>query len=486
MRYRGHIILVFMLIVTRFLLVPEISDGLILPEGELEYYIVDTSHIPDDSVVYINDRVNLSVPLSQILILNENGTSSILNSTRAEIIIDTDTGVVHEMNYCDDQMAGECWYYSWQPTDPGLFHWSITVLEEDDEDNDISAQGIIRVKPIPIIDETVLNEGFTVYEDNPIEITPDDWKVGEWTITNITLELEMGWSYTLSGGYNYTVKPVENLTGPDHNIGMRIHDDYARFLDIIIPVKIIPVNDPPKLLRLVHDRNVSMTNETIRFSADANDIDDYNVEYIWYINGEEVERGPHEFLFKASGELWSGEEVLNGNYMKVFNVSCTAFDGENMSLPLWSEINVSLRDEERYSEPPVILYTTGTIEERNGERIFLLMVETFDEDSEDLNIVWTHDRDPAWSREGRMISIDDLPPGGYNFTVWVSDGRTSVTDELYVDKHDPGGSEGDGIAGVTVFISLVVFSILLLAPAIPLINKMRKKEIQDHGMDHGP
>lgn len=73
-----------------------------------------------------------------------------------------------------------------------------------------------------------------------------------------------------------------------------------------------------------------------------------------------------------------------------------------------------------YNRAPVVITSPQDIIVREGE-VFTLVVEAEDPEDETLTYIWKHDNDDTWVSSGNSVTISDLEPGTYNFSIEISD-----------------------------------------------------------------
>lgn len=84
-----------------------------------------------------------------------------------------------------------------------------------------------------------------------------------------------------------------------------------------------------------------------------------------------------------------------------------------------------------FNRPPVIISVSDDMSITEGEAL-TLSVEANDPDNEPLFYFWTHDKDPAWNATGMSVTLSELEPGIYNFSVEISDELGNIRSESVV------------------------------------------------------
>ena len=245
--------------------------------------------------------------------------------------------------------------------------------------------------------------------------------------------------------------------------------------EIWIRIEIIDVNEPPVILDVEIDKTEVFTNEDCTISIVGQDPEDDNLTAIWWLNDINIGHTDLTLSFHSTKEKWSLEQIKNGVESQEINVRFKITDGE-----YWTEeqnvlITVTLREEDKYTEPPTILEVKCSLETvKEGDSIQLIATG-MDPDGDSLNYSWSLKDDPTRTWEGSTVTIDDLEPGGHVFKLTVSDGKRTVTDYLFVsvEKKEEGSSSNTGII-VMIIAIIVVVLIAIIVGGVLFMSKKKK------------
>jgi hypothetical protein len=197
--------------------------------------------------------------------------------------------------------------------------------------------------------------------------------------------------------------------------------------------------------------------------ANLADIDGDDLTVIWKIDGTVVaDWNMMYFLYN-----WSAA--------KIYNVSAYVTDGIETVEIGYFHVNVTVEN-----TAPVIGEggITGPAEEVKEGESFTLSVSATDGQGDDLTYTWTQNMDTSWEKTGASITVEDLEPGTYTFTVTVSDGTLSDTETFSVTIAEKEVEDDDPTMVIIIIVVVVLLVILLII--ILVVMKGKKKEEEMH------
>jgi hypothetical protein len=307
--------------------------------------------------------------------------------------------------------------------------------------------------------EDQMGVNFTV---NFTDLESDHMNISTEITDDIMDGIEVMWD---SGMHQYNVTVDENLNG--HflvNYSIMDEGDLEAYVWILFTVE--AVNDAPTgewgtgYEMMINKK----TGENVNVSVDnLMDVDGDDLTVIWKIDGTVVaDWNMMYFLYN-----WSAA--------KIYNVSAYVTDGIETVEIGYFHVNVTVEN-----TAPVIGEggITGPAEEVKEGESFTLSVSATDGQGDDLTYTWTQNMDTSWEKTGASITVEDLEPGTYTFTVTVSDGTLSDTETFSVTIAEKEVEDDDPTMVIIIIVVVVLLVILLII--ILVVMKGKKKEEEMH------
>lgn len=173
--------------------------------------------------------------------------------------------------------------------------------------------------------------------------------------------------------------------------------------------------------------------------------------------------------WKAEGRTVDIEELLPDTY--IFTVRIT----DTLGNEKYEVVNVTVLT----NQAPSISETSTDEDTITTGSSVTLEVNASDPEGDQLEIIWTHDKDPGWTEHGKTITIPDLEPGVYTFTVTVTDGWTNSTESFEITVLSKDKEKEDS----SLLWILIVIAVVILLVALIIVFFVIKKRNKEDEMD---
>ena len=186
---------------------------------------------------------------------------------------------------------------------------------------------------------------------------------------------------------------------------------------------------------------------SFELNVTASDPDNEDLTYNW-THDQDSE------WFKMGQTITVEEDLAPGVY--TFTVTITDPLGNTETAEVEVTINAN-------SVPSIDSASADPETAEEGESV-VLSVEATDEDGDELTYTWTRSDDAAWERTGSSVTLEDLEPGDYTFTVTVTDGMDETSQDITVtvEEEDDGGFPIWVIAIIAVILLIVILVVIFL------------------------
>lgn len=311
------------------------------------------------------------------------------------------------------------------------------------------------------LEEDQMGVNFTV---NFTDLETDHMNLSTDINDDIMDGIEIEWDSAL---HQYNVSIDENLNGHFLVNYSVMDDDLTNPKDAYVWIlfTVEAVNDPPtgEWGTGYADRIDVFTGEEVNVSvANLNDVDGDDLTVIWEIDGEEVTGWNEEYF------------LYNWSTAGVYNVTAHVSDGTATVEIGYFHVNVTVEN----TAPTISGDITGPVEEVEEGESFDLSVSASDEQGDDLTYTWTHNQNTDWEMTGETITVTDLEPGTYTFTVTVEDPEgLSATQTFSVTIAEE--EEDDDDMTVVIIIIVVIVLLVILLIIILVVMKGKKKEEEE-------
>lgn len=311
------------------------------------------------------------------------------------------------------------------------------------------------------LEEDQMGVNFTV---NFTDLETDHMNLSTDINDDIMDGIEIEWDSAL---HQYNVTIDENLNGHFLVNYSVMDDDLTNPKDAYVWIlfTVEAVNDPPtgEWGTGYADRIDVFTGEEVNVSvANLNDVDGDDLTVIWEIDGEEVTGWNEEYF------------LYNWSTAGVYNVTAHVSDGTATVEIGYFHVNVTVEN----TAPTISGDITGPVEEVEEGESFDLSVSASDEQGDDLTYTWTHNQNTDWEMTGETITVTDLEPGTYTFTVTVEDPEgLSATQTFSVTIAEK--EEDDDDMTVVIIIIVVIVLLVILLIIILVVMKGKKKEEEE-------
>jgi hypothetical protein len=308
------------------------------------------------------------------------------------------------------------------------------------------------------IDEDQMGVNFTV---NVTDLETDHMNITTEINDDITEGIEVEW---ISDLHQYNVTIDENLNGHFLVNYSVMDDDDTDQMDAYVWIlfTVAPVNDAPMgefgtgYAEMIDKK----TGEEVNVSVTGlSDVDGDDLTVIWKIDGTDVADWNEEYFINT----WDAAGV--------YNVSAHVTDGTETVEIGYFIVTVTVAN----TAPTISGDITGPTEEVEEGKEFKLSVSASDAEGDDLTYTWTHNKDTNWEKTGNEITITDLEPNDYTFTVTVEDPSGETATKTFSVTIAEKEEEDDNMTVIIIIVVVIVLLVILLV-IILVVMKGKKKE----------